>query len=483
MQLEENKLPFIHLFQTAAGSYFYDVNCNRSVHVSDEAYRVLLKQQKKENDIKISSTVEKEIAGLKEEGFLKDVHIKKVKHPFTDILQYHLESKLKLLILQVTQNCNLRCEYCVYSGDYQNRTHSNRKMQFYIAKKSMDYFIEHSRNVEQLLISFYGGEPCLNFKLIQQCVEYMEEAAEGKSVLYSLTTNATLLNKNIIDFFAKHHFRIMISLDGPREIHDKHRKFSGSGEGSFDTVLKNMKYIKEEYPDFYHEGVHFNTVLDVENEFKIIDDFVNDNEILSGAEFKAASIDTKNTDKRYLTNPRYWEQINYEYFKMMLELLGKIPAGSSSKLLQDYKADLRSALEENDNVESEILPEECHHGGPCLPGATRLFVTVDGDFYPCEKVSEELKEAIIGNAEEGINLELAKKNLNFDAANAKKCNECWAYLKCRQCPAFSSCNLEASDKVKNQYCENTRNSAEEELMDVSILQALGCDYYVTEKKD
>ncbi len=76
MQLEENKLPFIHLFQTAAGSYFYDVNCNRSVHVSDEAYSVLLKQQKKENDIKISSTVEKELAGLKEEGFLKDIHIK-----------------------------------------------------------------------------------------------------------------------------------------------------------------------------------------------------------------------------------------------------------------------------------------------------------------------------------------------------------------------------------------------------------------------
>ena len=203
-------------------------------------------------------------------------------------------------------------------------------------------------------MSFYGGEPCLNFKLIQQCVEYMEEAAEGKSVLYSLTTNATLLNKKIIDFFAKHHFRMMISLDGPKEIHDKHRKFSGSGEGSFDTVLRNMKYIKEEYPEFFQEGVHFNTVLDVENEFKIIDDFVSGNDILSGAEFKAASIDTKNTDKRYLTNPRYWEEINYEYFKMMLELLGKIPTGSSSKLLQDYKEDLRSALEENDNMESDL---------------------------------------------------------------------------------------------------------------------------------
>lgn len=479
MQLKDNKIPFIHLFQTVAGNYFYDVNCNQSVHITDEVYDVLLKQQKGEKNIGISPDVEKEIEKLMEEGYLKETHIMKVKHPFTDILQYHLESKLRLLILQVTQNCNMRCEYCVYSGGYQNRVHTFRMMSFDIAKKSMDYFIEHSKNVEQLSISFYGGEPCLNFELIQNCVEYMEKAAEGKSVHYSLTTNATLLNKKIIDFFAKHHFRMMISLDGPREIHDKHRKFSCSGEGSFDTVLKKVKYIKEEYPEFFHEGVHFNTVLDVENEFKIIDNFVNNNDILSDAEFKAASIDTKNTDKRYLMNPRYWEDINYEFFKMLLELLGKIPAGSSSKLLQNYKIDLRDALEENDNTKCERLPEECHHGGPCLPGATRLFVTANGDFYPCEKVSEELKEAIIGNVNEGINLELAKKNLNFDIANAKKCNECWAYLKCRQCLAFSSCDLDSSDKIRNQYCENTRYNAEKELMDVTILQALGCDYFVT----
>ena len=43
-----------------------------------------------------------------------------------------------------------------------------------------------------------------------------------------------------------------------------------------------------------------------------------------------------------------------------------------------------------------------HHSGPCVPGQLRLFMTVDGNFLPCERVSEQSDTFIIGNVNEGF---------------------------------------------------------------------------------
>ena len=64
-----------------------------------------------------------------------------------------------MMTLQVTQNCNLRCSYCPYSGGYEQRSHNNQRMSFDIAKKSMDFFIAHSEDQPEINLGFYGGEP------------------------------------------------------------------------------------------------------------------------------------------------------------------------------------------------------------------------------------------------------------------------------------------------------------------------------------
>ena len=62
--------------------------------------------------------------------------------------------------------------------------------------------------------------------------------------------------------------------------------------------------------------------------------------------------------------------------------------------------------------ESDSLKKTGHHNGPCIPGGRRLFVSVAGNFYPCEKVTEG-PGMRIGNIEEGIDIDASKKVVKY----------------------------------------------------------------------
>ena len=117
--------PFIHCFKTAKEYYVYDVNTDKIIQVSFETYNFL------ENNI-WDEKAEREIEKLINEGYLKRTRVEEVKHFATDFLESYLENRMNQLVLQVTQKCNLRCSYCVYSGDYKNRNHSRCLAKTYI---------------------------------------------------------------------------------------------------------------------------------------------------------------------------------------------------------------------------------------------------------------------------------------------------------------------------------------------------------------
>lgn len=83
--------------------------------------------------------------------------------------------------MQVTQNCNLRCQYCVYSGSYINRVHNNKRMSVEVAKQAIDFLVKHSENSKEISIGFYGGEPLLEVPLIREVVDYAEGVFSGKN--------------------------------------------------------------------------------------------------------------------------------------------------------------------------------------------------------------------------------------------------------------------------------------------------------------
>ena len=153
------------------------------------------------------------------------------------------------MILGLTENCNLRCKYCIFSGNYEEmRTHTFKRMEKETALKSvqnMDYINEWKEYApdKQPVISFYGGEPLLRFDLIQEVVAYVKQT--GFKTMFSMTTNGTLLTDHIIEFLVTHNVMISVSLDGSKEMHDKNRVFANE-RGTFDVVYGNIRKLLAE---------------------------------------------------------------------------------------------------------------------------------------------------------------------------------------------------------------------------------------------
>src|SRR5260370_40138224 len=121
-------------------------------------------------------------------------------------------------------------------------------MNFVPAARSVDLLLEAGAARDRVNIVFFGGEPLTNVALIKQVVAYAEaEAARaGKSMDFSMTTNATLLTPPLIEYFDAHRFGISVSMDGPKVIHDRHRKSVG-GRGTYEVVARKVQLLLERY--------------------------------------------------------------------------------------------------------------------------------------------------------------------------------------------------------------------------------------------
>lgn len=385
-------------------------------------------------------------------------------------LHYDLENNISGVCLSITQNCNLRCEYCIYSGIYSSgRTHSDKTMSFEIAKKAIDYAICRSSAQPQFMLSFYGGEPLLRFDLIKQCIEYTINEYHGKKLGFNMTTNGTLLNEHYIDYLAKNNVLLHISLDGPKEYHDEYRKFAISHKGSFETIKKNILDIKKRYPKYYKDCISFGVTLSPYRNIQKIEDFLLEGEIIDAENYtrisrvnqgEALSIyDAKRNEENIVDN------IVRERFIDVRYIHSRIHDNN------DYLEKSKVPIQLNDFIDEfhgrrviKISSEEILPSGCCSPGQNKLYVSVDGDFYICEKCDEDSELLKIGSISTGINVKKAEKIVeSFYSCTEKECLRCWAYIWCYICPVQIEKNEELSRKEKLRRCENVRLSIKRDL--------------------
>ena len=459
----KEKKPFVHLFYTYGGFYLYDVNKN-----------TILKTNKKTFDsIKQNNFEEENIEKLKGLGFLSSNRIREIEHPANDNLKYILQSKVKMLTLQVTQQCNLRCKYCVYSGGYNNRSHSNKKLSFETAKKGIDFLFEHSYNSDQISIGFYGGEPLLELELIKKCIEYAEECSEGKDIAFTMTTNGTLLEKSVVEYLNCHNVSLVVSLDGPQNIHDKNRKYAKENSGSFDTIIKNIEEIKRYLPE-YSKKILLSTVIDPQNDFGCISEFFAKSDTVKDFAIIPTLITENYSKHENETSDNFIIRYGYEIFKIMLSKLGRLNRKYTSIIVDGYYFQLKNKLFKNKLSRTDSLSEKGHPGGPCVIGGNRLFMDINGFLYPCERVSESSSVMRIGHIDSGFNVEKCLELMNVGKITEEECKNCWAFRFCTSCCAKADNLAELSAEKRLSHCQGIKSNVELLLKDYCTLTEFGC---------
>lgn len=464
--------PFVHFIKLYKDIYLFDVNTNMICKVNERILEYFTGNRGREalsvDDVFI-------IENMRKCGMLQPNKIEKLEHPMTEIVEDILENNMTKLTMQVTQNCNFRCDYCVYSGSYHNRVHNNKRMDWKTAKAALDFLCNHSKSSAEINISFYGGEPLLEMELIKKCVDYARKIFKRKRLAFNLTTNASLLTEDIILYMNKENFQLTISLDGPQEVHDKNRTFSDGKHGTYAIAIEKIKKINEIAHELL-EHVTFNAVLDDENDFALINQYFTNEPIIKDMIVSTNYInDVNRKDKIERGNARNYVEICNEKFVGMMYLLDRVSRESVSKLVVREVADIREIVYKR-NVSEQVMQKEAHPGGPCMPGVQRPFVNAYGKLFPCERVNETCEEMCIGNIYDGFDIDKVKKLLNVGKITEEVCKNCWAFNFCTQCAVTADNGERMTPAVRLEKCNKVRSHVENLFKDFIVLKECGCDF-------
>lgn len=373
------------------------------------------------------------------------------------------------LTLVVTWECNLRCNYCTYSKEYPStRNHERNVMDFSTAKKAIDYYIDKFSNIKKRYpnkkpaITFYGGEPLLEFNLLKDIINYTKTKVPLEDIIFNISTNGTLLTEESINFFINNNVTIFISLDGPKEEHDRNRLFPNK-KGSFNIVYANIQKIKQINESYYYKNTMLLSTYDWESDLISINRFHEENDI----------------PKVAIVNPVVQQGTNY-YNKFSLDTKKKFDENVNT-LYQEYYQHKTQRTQASSFLQVfiglKLLPLIIRYGignqrpnllpftGTCCPG-NKLCVQPNGKIDICERVNGQ---SPIGHTEYGLNYNKIVCIINSYNAVLENCSHCSVRNICQIC--YSHFNSGDSFKLDNNLCENFKRALLNDLsFYVSILE-------------
>jgi His-Xaa-Ser system radical SAM maturase HxsB len=150
-----------------------------------------------------------------------------------------LEGFAKLHIFVTSLRCNQSCSYCQVSR--KEEMTSSFDMTGETLRRSIDLMLASPASA--VTMEFQGGEPLLNFDLLQEAVCYAKERNPGKRIEFVVCTNLSRLADHHLDFFKEHNVQISSSLDGPAYLHDRNRRIGGTS--SHEIVTRNIRRAQE----------------------------------------------------------------------------------------------------------------------------------------------------------------------------------------------------------------------------------------------
>jgi uncharacterized protein len=458
MKQENANMPFIKKFTNAGYYYVYDVNTNQMVEVEKDVYDVIDEYRDDYKDTKHITneqrkSYEKIETASKEHGLFSTFRPKKVTmgiRTASHVRELH-KNGLNQLLLEVTKDCNLKCRYCPVSGKYSKPCSGDENMSRDTCQKAVDFFLRQPSNSRRPFISFYGGEPLIRFDFIKETVQYVKKKYAADKVNFSLTTNATLLNKEIVDFFIENNFAVSVSLDGPERVNDRYRIF-GNGKGTFRRIMRNLEFIKNYNPEYYSRKVSILSVF--APPYDMLDeilDFFNSNEVIKPIKSKIRSSRVSSRATSFLDDFGLKEsvsQLSSVDDILLKRLKESILANDFSRLTIEKRRIfiiLYNLARRTMNRLHEYIPPL----GACHLGLRRVFVDTGGDFFVCERGEHEYK---IGCLSTGFDYEKIAGYYRALEDVCEDCRNCWAQLHCERC-WVSIGNLDSfPGKRKERFC-------------------------------
>ena len=412
-------MALIHKFKQGGNCFVLDVNTG-AVHVVDElVYDILdvdklkekeevlesLKGKYKESDV---SEAYDEIKQLVDEEILYSPdRYEEIAHGSMDDRDY-----IKAVCLNIIHGCNLRCKYCFADeGEYHGH---KGVMDIETAKKAIEYVVKRSGPRRNIEIDLFGGEPTMIMGTIKEIIAYAREHEKEwkKNIRFTMTTNATLLNDEMMDFMDKEMGNIILSLDGRKEVNDNVR-IKVDGSGSYDDIIPNIKKMIEKRTEgkmYFVRGTFTRANTDF---FKDVQAMVNEG-------FREISIEPVVLENGHPLALREEDlpTIFDNYDKLYEEMRARKKEGTDEFKFYHFNIDLQ--------------------GGPCVykrisgcgAGFEYVAITPQGEVYPCHQFvgKEEYKLGTIWD--DTYDAELGKKFKKAHIYNKPKCKDCWARFYC-----------------------------------------------------
>jgi serine-type anaerobic sulfatase-maturating enzyme len=166
---------------------------------------------------------------------------------------FQLMPPLSVLFKTVSTDCNLDCSYCYYRTSLE-ATRARRRIDPAMLERFIPEYMEYVADVKMASMAWQGGEPTLaGLPFFERITSLQSRSARpGTVISNSLQTNAVLLTDEWGRFLKEHNFLVGVSLDGPRELHDRPRTYR-NGRGTFDLVMRGVDVLRR-------YGVEFNVL-------------------------------------------------------------------------------------------------------------------------------------------------------------------------------------------------------------------------------
>ena len=152
---------------------------------------------------------------------------------------------LYVMLKPAGAHCNLACKYCYYlekNNLYQN-SHRHLMTDEMLEQFTREYI--EAQTMPQVLFTWHGGEPLMrSIDFYKKALALQKKYAHGKQIDNVIQTNGTLLTDEWCEFFAKNHWLVGISIDGPQEYHD-HYRVTPDGKPSWEKVMQGISLLKK----------------------------------------------------------------------------------------------------------------------------------------------------------------------------------------------------------------------------------------------